>query len=255
MKRILLLCAVLILGWTVANAQETTPLSRWEAAANAYSEGKWQQALDLYQALEAEGFQSAELDYNMANCYYKLGGSLGASILHYERALKQNPRFEDAAFNLALAQQQTLDRIDQIPEFVLVKVLRNIRQFFSADAWARASLVLFALGLVCLLGLRYGRTLRLRKTAFVLSVILVLFAIFAGCFGFGAKQAALRDDQAVVMATVSSVKSSPSTSGNNLFVLHEGTKVGVLETLGKWMRIELADGRQGWIQTQEAEII
>lgn len=255
MKRIILLFVVCSITSFRLMAQNESPVARWEAAAEAYAAGEWQQALDLYQSLEAEGYHTAALDYNIANCYYKMGSYLGAAILHYERALKQDPRFEDAVFNLAMARQQTLDRIEEIPEFVLIKVLRTVRESFAADTWARSSLVFFAMAVVCLLGLRYGRTLRLRKTSFALSLVLFLLAVSTACLGFAAKKAALREDQAIVQATVSSVKSSPSESGNNLFVLHEGTKVGVLESLGKWVRIELADGRQGWILANDAEII
>ena len=63
-------------------------------------------------------------------------------------------------------------------------------------------------------------------------------------------------DKAIVMRPVVSVKSSPSTeAAQDLFILHEGTKVEILDQVGSWSNIELADGRQGWIRTSEIEII
>ena len=58
------------------------------------------------------------------------------------------------------------------------------------------------------------------------------------------------------MVPVSSVKSSPSEDGSkDLFILHEGTKINVLDSVGEWRNIELADGRQGWIRTSDMEVI
>ena len=63
-------------------------------------------------------------------------------------------------------------------------------------------------------------------------------------------------DEAVVMKTVTSVKSSPSSgSSTDLFILHEGTKVKVLDGEGAWTNVSLSDGRQGWMKTDDIEII
>ena len=57
------------------------------------------------------------------------------------------------------------------------------------------------------------------------------------------------------MKPVSTVKSSPDNSGNTLFILHEGTKVSLIEEIGQWKRVELTDGRQGWINSLDIEVI
>ena len=63
-------------------------------------------------------------------------------------------------------------------------------------------------------------------------------------------------DSAIVMIPVASVKSSPSeSSAKDLFILHEGTKVKILDEVGSWKNISLADGRQGWIPADNLEII
>ena len=66
----------------------------------------------------------------------------------------------------------------------------------------------------------------------------------------------MRADGAIVMSPVTSVKSSPSEEvSKDLFILHEGTKVTILDAVGDWRNIELADGRQGWIHTEDIEVI
>ena len=58
------------------------------------------------------------------------------------------------------------------------------------------------------------------------------------------------------MKPVAAVKSSPSSeSSKDLFILHEGTKVTIIDQVGNWNNISLADGRQGWLPAMDMEII
>ena len=78
------------------------------------------------------------------------------------------------------------------------------------------------------------------------------------CLGFASWQKSdyIHDNAAIVVRAVASVKSSPSTeSAKDLFVLHEGTKVRILDQVGDWNNIELADGRQGWLRRIDLEQI
>ena len=75
-------------------------------------------------------------------------------------------------------------------------------------------------------------------------------------FAIWQKKDYMSADEAVVMRPVASVKSSPSAeSSTDLFVLHEGTKVRVIDEVGRWSNIELADGRQGWLPSGDMEVI
>ena len=51
------------------------------------------------------------------------------------------------------------------------------------------------------------------------------------------------------------VKSAPSTQSEDLFILHEGTKVLVLETFNNWTKIKLSDGMIGWLESDVVEEI
>ena len=66
----------------------------------------------------------------------------------------------------------------------------------------------------------------------------------------------MAEDEAVVMVPYVSAKSSPSVgSAQELFILHEGTKVKVIDKVAGWNNIELSDGRQGWVPASDIEII
>ena len=244
MKRIMMILGILTVSAAWLSAQDADSL--WNQAVRDYTEENYQAALDCFSALEAEGYVSRELYYNLGNCYYKLGNSLGQSILYYERALKLDPSYEDAQVNLAIAREYTLDRIDEVPEFILLTWIKAFRDTVSSDAWAWIALALFLVTAVMVLLFRFGGSPALRKTAFALAVAALLMTIISAVFAFNLRSALESDDEAVVTVPVSSVKSSPGSADQSL---------SVMDSLGEWYRIELSDGRQGWMEAEDVEII
>lgn len=255
MKTRTMIAALLLsaLAAVAGRAQDVDSL--WSSAVEEYTDGNYQAALDGFSAIEQAGYVSPDLYYNMGNCCYKLGHRLGQSILYYEKALKLDPSYEDAAVNLEIARESTLDRIDSVPEFILITWFREFRDTLSSDAWAGIALALFLAVAVLVLAFRFGRSAALRKTAFALAVAALLFTVMSAVFAFSLYSAVEDSGQAIVTVPVSSVKSSPGSTDQSLFILHEGTKVSVVDRLGDWYRIELSDGRQGWMEGKDVEII
>lgn len=245
---------VLLLSLALPAAAQEDVSSLWEKAGEAFAAGQWQNALNCYQMIEGEGLVSDDLYYNIGNTFLKLQDNAHA-ILYYERALKLNPSHADAAHNLEIVRQMTLDKIDEVPDFILVSWFHNLRQGLSANAWAWITLGLLLLAGILLTVFRSGAPRSLRKVSFILSCIVLVLAIFTFIFSLQQKRAVTRQDSAIVTAPVCSVKSSPAEGGKTVFVLHEGTKVRLLDDVGDWARIEIADGRQGWAQGSTFEII
>ena len=245
---------VLLLSLAMPAAAQEDVSSLWEKAGEAFAAGQWQNALNCYQMIEGEGLVSDDLYYNIGNTFLKLQDNAHA-ILYYERALKLNPSHADAAHNLEIVRQMTLDKIDEVPDFILVSWFHNLRQGLSANAWAWITLGLLLLAGILLTVFRSGAPRSLRKVSFILSCIVLVLAIFTFIFSLQQKRAVTRQDSAIVTAPVCSVKSSPAEGGKTVFVLHEGTKVRLLDDVGDWARIEIADGRQGWAQGSTFEVI
>ena len=257
MKRILL--AIALVSFTsILWAQETeAPKSQaaiWKSAEEAYSVGDFDGAIREYQSLEKAGAVSSSLFYNLGNAFYRKG-SVGKAILYYERALKLDPADKDIRNNLDMARLQTLDKIDSVPQFILVEWVKNLRNKLSSNAWAIVSLILLALSVALLLLCKFGRSTSSRRLYFIIAMILLLFTIFSFLFSLSLARQATGNDTAVVVENIGSVKSSPAAGGNSIFVLHEGTKVKILESVEQWSRIEIQDGRQGWIKTSDIEVI
>lgn len=242
----LLLCAT----WVYANEN----IQLWNKANDAYSMGQYESALADWLQIEDSGEHSYKLYCNIGNAYYKTG-SMGKAVLYYEKALKLNPAGEDAKINLQIAKLQTLDKIEVVPEFILTTWTKDIRNMMSSDSWAYVALGLFAVVALLMLLFKFAPTVGQRKFSFVLACTVFLFAIFAVIFAANLRANANSEDQAIVMVPVSNVKSAPNATGNNLFILHEGSKVEILEEAGKWCRIEISDGRQGWMQKNDVDVI
>ena len=228
--------------------------SIWVKANNLYASGDYREAINYYNMIEASGEVSADLCYNIGNAYFKQN-VVSKAILYYERAIKLRPGDPDITHNLALANATTVDKIEVVPEFFVFTWIKNIRSNAGADMWAWLSIFFFALCLLLFGFFLFARNITLRKFSFFLSILILLGSINCGIFAYYQKAALHNTSAAIITPAVITVKSSPDTSGKDLFILHEGTKVTILETLGEWQCIRLADGKQGWILKFAAEII
>ena len=247
--------ALLFLLPMASFAQNDYPDSLWNAANEAYSQENWDAAIKDYEAIVGAYVESAPLWCNMGSAWYK-SGNLGKAILCYERALKLDPTYEDARYNLELLNSMKLDRIESVPELIMVTWTKSLGRMLSSDAWAVCFLVFLALTLAMALLFVLGSSVTSRRIGFYTGVVLLLLTISSLSFSIWQKNAYMKADSAIVLKPVSSVKSAPSgDSAKDVFTLHEGTKVKVVDNVGGWSNIELADGRQGWLPSSDIEII
>jgi len=229
--------------------------SLWNAGTTAYNEGRWADATSAWKSIADAGEASAQLYYNIGNAAFK-DGELGQAILWYERALKLNPSYSDARYNLEFANSMTQDRIDAVPEFFLKTWLRKLGWALPSNVWAVLSLLFLALALACTLVFLLSNRGSKRKLGFFLGLIALLLAVLTLCLASWQRRDYIRSDDAIITKSVSLIKSSPSGGeAKDLFILHEGTKVKLLDEVGKWSNIELSDGRQGWIFAEDFEKI
>ena len=246
---------ILLLLPFAADASDMYVDSLWNTANQAYIDGRWADAVADYELISGMGLESAALYYNTADAYFK-DGNISKAILFYERALKIDPSYEDARYNLELLNNTIQDRIDPVPDFILRVWAKDICYVMDSDAWAVCFLVLLALTLALALLFILGATAAGRRAGFFTGIVTLLLAVASLSFSLWQKNDYMSADDAIVMRPVTSVKSSPSSEASaDLFILHEGTKVRILDNVGNWYNVELADGRQGWILSKDIEII
>ena len=223
-------------------------------ADSAYVRGQYQQAIKDYESLLKQG-ASADLYYNLGNAYYR-SENITRAVLNYERALLLSPGDRDIRFNLQIARSKTIDKIVPESEMFFFTWYRSLVNLMSVDAWAWTALVSLALVIVLLLIYLFSDRIWLRKIGFFGGfVLLVLFAL-SNVFAWQQKQDLLYRKGAIVVSPSVSVKSTPAKNGTDLFILHEGTKVSITDgSMKGWTGIRIADGKEGWIESDMIEEI
>lgn len=219
-----------------------------------YQQEKYAEAVAMYDSVITTGYTSAEVYYNLGNAHYKMG-HVSYSILYYERALQLSPNDKDIAYNLELVQQHVVDEIDEVDQFFLKKFFRNIRVTQSSDTWARICIVAFVLMLIMLLFFFLSRRTVLKRIGFYFAILALVVCFTTLNFSFIGKKEITSHDAAIVFSPTVTVKSSPNESGTKIFVLHEGTKVQIVDRLGEWVEIMLSDGNKGWMKAETIEEI
>lgn len=223
-------------------------------AAQAYEKGDFTKAAELYQSLADEDYQSADLYLNLGNAYYK-SGEVAKAILNYERGLLIAPGDADLKTNLEIAHLKTVDRIEPVGEIFLSRWMDSVRNLYSSNQWAVIAIVSFILLLGCFALYFIGGKVWMKKVAFFSALLLIVLTIFANVASAEQKVRFVERNSAIIFAKSVTAKSTPSESGTDLFVLHEGTKVKVRTKVGNWNEVELSDGNVGWIPTDKLEII
>ncbi|WP_299891462.1 tetratricopeptide repeat protein [uncultured Lacinutrix sp.] len=215
-----------------------------------YNEGKYAEALDRYEAILKTDKHSAELYFNLANAHYKLN-HVAPSVYYYEKALALKPNDRDIKNNLAFANNMTVDAIDNLPEVGLSKFVKNFAKTMSFDSWAKLSILLVILFVVLYITYYFAVATRKKRLFFVSSSLSVILALVALGFTFYNYNLTQKNNPAIVFAQESQVKSEPNLRSDEAFVLHEGTKVQILDTVNNWRKIKLSDGKTGWITSED----
>lgn len=229
--------------------------SLWTEGVRTYSDSRFRDASGFWNAILDSHVESAALYYNLGNAYY-MQGNYPKAVLYYEKALKLDPSDADARYNLTFTNSFVQDKIEPVPEFMLKSLARKVCYLLSSNVWAAVFLVLFASALASLLLFLLAGSTGRRRIGFYSAIVLLLLSLCALGFSHWQKSSYKRSDSAIVMIPVTSVKSSPSAgSAKDLFILHEGTKVRILDEVGDWKNVSLADGRQGWMRAADLEVI
>lgn len=241
-----LLTIIVLLLSLLGNAQNEALFNR---ATDAYNDGDYPKAIEYYTGILENGQHSAELYFNLGNAYYKLN-QIAPSIYNYEKALLLSPNDPEIKNNLAYAQNMTLDAIETMPETVLSKIYKNITQVLTFDQWSYAAVVFMILFVFLYIAFYYFTYATKKRIAFVGSIISLFISVIAVLFAFVQYNDFKAEQPAIIFANEVRIKSEPNERSEQIFVLHEGTKVNILEELNEWKKIKIVDGKTGWVTSE-----
>ena len=235
--------------FSIANAQSTDQL--YKSANEFYKSNQFDKAVGEYEKIISQGYKNAEVFYNLGNCYYKLN-AVGKSVLAYERALKLSPNDDDIQHNLILAQYNCVDKIQPIQQLAVINWWNNFISFNTSIGWGIYSMIAIWLSiLVFTISFFIGRNRISNLLTFLFLVSSIIFLALA----IHQKNMEQNSKDAVLMVSSVNVKSAPDADSNDLFLIHEGTKLHLLDKVGNWNKIRLDDGKVGWIENGNFERI
>jgi len=226
-----------------------TPEQQVAEANRAYFTGHYENAVTIYEKVTQAGLASPVLYYNLGNAYFKLG-NMPLAILYYEKAHKLSPADVDIVHNIRLANTRIVDKIEPVPTLFYIRWWNSARNILSPDNFAKISLGLFTIFWLLLACYFLARRRGLRVTAFYFALLFLIASAFGMILASESHHKALNPDEAIVMEASAGVKSSPDDKSVDLFVVHEGTKVTVMDRIGNWKEVRIANGNSGWIQTK-----
>jgi tetratricopeptide (TPR) repeat protein len=216
-------------------------------AAKSYNSGKYNEAIRTYENVLGKGFESPVLYFNLGNAYYKAGNSTYA-ILNFERAKKLSPNDEDINYNLEMAKKKIVDNIVSLPQPGFLAWWKQLISIRSADQWGIHSLVAFFIFLILFGVFLFSSTARVKKLAFWFSIAAIFYSGVTFSFADDMRKKLLKHNSAVITERSVRVKGSPSETGTELFIIHEGLTVQLTDQLGDWIEIRLPDGNKGWVK-------
>ena len=218
----------------------------WEKANALYTTEEYQKAIIAYEQILGTGQESAKLYFNLGNAYYK-AGDFNNAILNYERAKLLAPQDEDIEFNLRMANQFVVTGIEELPQPFFIRWKNRLINRYPADSWAAISIGLFVLFLLLLGSFLFSRSSSVKKFTFWFGILTVVLAAFSFSFAARQKEKINNRNHAIVFCPRVTVKSAPSLNSTDLFLLYEGVKVEISDSLDMWKEIKLSDGNLGWL--------
>ncbi len=226
-----------------------------QEADSLYAKGLYENALAIYHNILQQEGESPTLYYNIGNCYYRLN-NLSYAILSYERAYLLDPSDTEIRTNLQFAQSKTLDKINNSTHTFSDNWWLHYISLYDFKTWQIIGIIAFAMMLIGTLLHLFMAKRSIRKITFYTSSIFFFVVIISNLCAYLQHYALTHRTAAIIIAPSVVVKSSPSTSSSDLFMIHEGTKIEILDTaIAPWCKVRLADGKQGWILNNVAEII
>jgi len=192
---------------------------------------------------EGVGAVVAGVEADLAQNVHAGVGEIGLDRLR----AKTIPPAQRAAFERQLALAAALARADMplsLADFAAVRVNWSPKAGNLLEACRELNLAPWiSAGLTLVLG-------------FFGALLMLLLFVCSNVFAYVQKQGLTHRTGAIIMAPAATVKSTPAKQGTDLFILHEGTRVEITDgSMRQWKRVSVADGKEGWIETSQIEII
>jgi len=235
---------ILLLFVALAAALQVAARTKAEGDS-AYARKDYAAAAAIYEEVLRKE-PSAAVYYNLAGACFRME-NLPEAILNYERAARLDPSDADTRFNLELCRHRIADRFGSNGDMFFVTWVKELADSRSYRQWGGYALLAFVLSLLFAGLYFFGPRLWLRKAGFFAGLLCLACMLVCNVLGYTRYRSFTYERKGVIF-TPTKVHASPSRNARNLRELHEGTTVRLLDGAERnWLRVELPDGTEGWI--------
>lgn len=228
--------------------------TKYLQANKQYSNGAYDSAVMVYEEIISAGYESSVLYFNLGNSYYKLK-QVPMAILYYEKAKKLAPDDSDILFNLQLANQHIVDKFEPLPELFYSVWWNKLINAASVDKWGMWVFFSLLYAATVMILFAFSSSVFIRKFLFASGIIAIVISCFSFVFAWQQEAMVTSNSEAIVFTPTVTVKSSPDDNSTSLFVIHEGNRVKLMETVNDWYKIALLDGNVGWLRKDDVKEI
>ncbi len=231
-----------------------SPKELFEKGNAAYNLGEYQNAIAYYHQILESGFHSPDVYYNLGNSYYRMG-EVGESVFYLEKARQLDLKNEAILTNLNFAKNMSLDAIEPLPQTFFYTFGQNVFYSFSLATWGLI-LKAFAWLLALLFGLYFWSS-RVMLKRILFSAFWVVMVLFVSVFSltYSENKRTELEKPAIIFEGQVNIREEPNNRSEVLFILHEGTKVLVLDKLDVWNKIRIDNGSEGWIDSSTLKLL
>lgn len=237
-----------------ANTNHAHYDSLYTLGNDAYIRQAFDTALMHYGTIVESGLESADLYYNMGNAHYKMG-QIPSAILYFEKAILLNPSNADYTYNLNLANNQIVDDIKALPTPFYTKWWRTLIFSASSLVWSICVIVSFILLVSWVLLFRFSNTSNHKRISFFMIIMFTLTTAVFYLFANNQFKQMENNNFCIVFAERATIFSEPNLNATTLFIVHEGIKLQVIKEDHNWYKIQLPDGSNGWIPSEQIVMI
>lgn len=224
-----------------------SPEQLMNEANKLYQQQNYEQAIEIYNKVLSQGYESSVLYYNLGNAYFK-EGKLGYAILNYEKGLKLNPDDEDLIYNLKIANARTVDKITEVPKLFFITWWESLITIFSVSGWSIIFIIIFWIFLASIAVYFFSRKISLQRIAFLSGAVSLAVVVILAVILFARVNRETNVNHGILIEQSYNAKVSPDEKSNDAFVIHEGIKFSLEDQVGNWVKIRLIDGKVGWIE-------
>jgi len=216
------------------------------AAYTAWQDGDYQKALEQYQALP----NSADVEYNLANCWYRLDHP-GKAALHYHRALLHDADHPEALQNLRYLHRSLGSLAPPPPESITKTIALLSKPTYLQMIYFAAWLIILTLLVLVLY--------RLKRTQFTLTLTgLILASLLLGVayYAHSRYPNSLNNhaDLNIIISDDVEAYTEPLTHSKQdlqtVIKAPPGSLCQVLSSRGDWSYVSFFQKSRGWVSNQ-----